>query len=111
MLMTKSMGATQKMSVIEHQDEIAPRLAAMRAAFLRERPPSAEVRINRLDRIIGLLREHQQDFIRAVAEDFGTRSATQTRITDIAASITSMQYAKEHVRSWMQPQRAEPQFP
>jgi coniferyl-aldehyde dehydrogenase len=109
--MIKSMGATQKMSVIKQPDEIAPRLAAMRAAFLREGLPSAEVRINRLDRIIGLMREHQQDFIRAVAEDFGTRSATQTRLTDIAHSIISMQYAKEHVRSWMQPQRAEQPFP
>ena len=109
--MIKSMETTQKMSVIKKQDEIAPRLAAMRAAVLRESPPSAEVRINRLDRIIGLLREHQQDIIRAVAEDFGTRGATQTRLTDIAVSIISMQYAKEHVRSWMQPQRAESPFP
>jgi hypothetical protein len=35
------------MSVVKQQEGIA----AMRAAFLRERPPSAEVRINRLDRM------------------------------------------------------------
>jgi hypothetical protein len=44
---SEQMGATQETSVIKQQDEIAPRLAAMRAAFLRERPPGAEVRINR----------------------------------------------------------------
>jgi coniferyl-aldehyde dehydrogenase len=101
----------EQMSVITRQEEIAMRLAAMRAAFLSEGPPSAEVRINRLDRVVGLLRDHQQSFVQALAEDFGTRSAAQTRLTDIAASIAAMQYAQDHVGEWMQPQRAETPFP
>ena len=44
------------------------------AAFLADGAPSAEVRIDRIDRAISLLVEHKQAICEAISEDFGCRA-------------------------------------
>lgn len=80
-------------------------LARQREAFLRDGPPSAEVRIDRIDRCIGLLVDHQDELAAAVDADFGCRSTLFTRFTDVSASIEPLKQARRHVRRWMRPER------
>lgn len=77
-------------------------LEAQKAAHLRQVAPTAERRIDWLDRCIGLLVDHQAAIADALNADFGARSKDATGLTDIAGSIGPLKYAKENLarRSW-----------
>ena len=70
-------------------------LAKQKAAHLRDGIPSAEKRIEWMDKGIDLLITHQDELCQAVADDFGHRSLDQTRMTDIAAGVSALKYAKK----------------
>jgi coniferyl-aldehyde dehydrogenase len=80
-------------------------LARQKAANLREGPPSAEKRIERIDRCIGLLVDHRAEIERAIGEDFGARSPEATAFADVASSIGPLKHAKASLRQWMKPER------
>jgi coniferyl-aldehyde dehydrogenase len=80
-------------------------LEAQKAAHLRQGAPTAERRIDWLDRCIGLLVDHQAEIADALNADFGARSKDATGLTDIAGSIGPLKYAKENLAKWMRPEK------
>ena len=80
-------------------------LAKQKAAHLRDGAPSAEKRIERLDRCISLLIDHRKDIEDALNQDFGARSREATAFTDIAASVGPLKHAKENLRAWMKTEK------
>jgi coniferyl-aldehyde dehydrogenase len=80
-------------------------LANQKAAHLRDGAPSAELRIERIDRCIGLLVDYRREIEDALAADFGARSREATAFTDVASSIGTLKYAKERVKAWMRPEK------
>jgi coniferyl-aldehyde dehydrogenase len=83
-------------------------LAKQKAAHLRDGEPSAQKRIERIDRAITLLIDHRSEIQEAVNADFGSRSPEATAFTDIAASIGPLKHAREHLGKWMRPERRKP---
>ena len=83
-------------------------LDKQRAAFLSDGPPSAEVRIDRINRCIGLLVDHQDEIADALNKDFGNRSPQMSKFTDVASSIGSLKHARDHLRKWMKTERRSP---
>ena len=71
----------------------------------------AATRIDRLDRAIALLVDHQQRLVEALSADFGHRSRHQSLFTDIAASIGPLKHAKKHLAEWMKPEKRKVDFP
>lgn len=86
-------------------------LDRQRSSFLEQGPPSAETRIQRLDRLIASLIEHETRILDACSSDFGHRSRDATRWTDVAAILEGAKYCKKHLRSWMKPSRRHAMFP
>lgn len=82
-----------------------------RAAHIKEGAPSAERRIEWIDRSIALLVDNQKEIAEAMASDFGHRSIEQSLLTDIMGSIGPLKHAKKHVRSWMKPEKRKVMFP
>jgi coniferyl-aldehyde dehydrogenase len=80
-------------------------LDAQRQAFHAEGAPPAAVRIDRLDRAIGLLVDHADAIADAMRQDFGHRSVDGSRMTDVAASIAALKHARAYVRRWMRRDR------
>jgi coniferyl-aldehyde dehydrogenase len=80
-------------------------LARQKAANLRDGAPSAEKRIERLDRCIGLLVDHRRAIEDALNQDFGARSPDVTAFADVASSIGPLAHAKANVRKWMKIER------
>ena len=76
-------------------------LERQKLAHLHDGPPSAALRIDRLDRAIGLLVDHAADIADALREDFGHRPVAASLMTDVAASIEPLKHARRHVRHWM----------
>jgi len=86
-------------------------LEAQRAAFRKERPASAEIRYDRLDRAQRLLIEHRGELTRAMAEDFSARPEVMSAFTDILSSVKALVFAKRHLKKWMRPERRRLEFP
>lgn len=92
-------------------DELNTILAKQKAANIRDGAPSAEERIDRIDRAIDLLVTHGDALNAAMNEDFGHRSADQSALTDIAGSIGPLKHSKKHLRKWMRPEKRAVDFP
>lgn len=86
-------------------------LAKQKAAHIRDGIPSAERRIEWLDKAIGLLVDHGDELNDAMNEDFGHRSKDQSQLTDIAGSIGALKFAKKNLAKWMKPERRKAEFP
>lgn len=86
-------------------------LERQKQAYIRDGIPSAEVRIDRIDRAIGILVDHGEALCEAMVADFGHRSIDQSRLTDIAASIDALKHSKKHLRAWMKSDKRKPVFP
>lgn len=76
-------------------------LDRQKAAHLRDGAPTAEQRIDRIDRCIGLLVDHAKAIEDALNTDFGNRSREATQLTDIAGSIGPLKHARDNLRKWM----------
>jgi coniferyl-aldehyde dehydrogenase len=76
-------------------------LDAQRKAHIKDGPPSAEKRIEWLDRAIGLVVGHKDAIADALREDFGHRSVHASLLTDVSGSISPLKHAKAHLRQWM----------
>src|SRR5580765_3064904 len=86
-------------------------LERQRRAFLEQGPPSAEVRIAQLDRLIASVIEHEQRIIDACAADFGHRSRDTSRWAEVAAIVEGAKYCKKRLRGWMKPEKRSSVFP
>ncbi len=83
-------------------------LERQRAAHLREGTPSAELRINRLNRCVRILIDNAEAIATALNEDFGNRPRESTGVTDVAGSIGPIKHARDHLKTWMKPERRAP---
>jgi len=80
-------------------------LARQKAANIRDGAPSAEVRIDRIDRAIKLLIGHETQIVKALNDDFGNRAAEVSGITDVAGSIGPLKHARANLKAWMKPEK------
>lgn len=80
-------------------------LDRQREAYLAEGKVSVEVRVDRLERAVGLLQTHQQKLVDAMTADFGHRSEHQSLFTDVAGSIGPLRHAQKHLAGWMKPEK------
>lgn len=92
-------------------DDIRTLLDRQRAAFLKDGPPGAALRIDRINRAIGLLVDYQDEIANALNEDFGNRSKHQSLFTDVASSITPLKHARKNLTKWMKTDRRSAAFP
>ncbi|MBO3273811.1 coniferyl aldehyde dehydrogenase [Pseudomonas schmalbachii] len=93
------------MSANENLSAAAARatLDKQRAAYLANEPWTAEQRIELIDRAIGMLVNHQEEIVEALAADFGHRSRDFSRMYDVLSPLASLKYAKANLAEWMKP--------
>jgi len=86
-------------------ERLQPLFERQRSAFQAQPSPGAEDRLQWLEALHDLLARHQQPLIEAISEDFGNRSADETRLAEIMPSLHGIRYAKRRLRKWMKPSR------
>lgn len=86
-------------------------LELQREAFQREGEVAYETRVDRLNRCIAMLVDHQVEICAAVNEDFGCRSRHVTLMTDIFTSVGSLKFVKKNLKKWMKPERRKAPVP
>ena len=93
------------------KSEMATLLERQKRAHLRDGAPPLDVRIDRIDRAIGLLVDFREEIEDALARDFGHRSRDASRFTDVASSIGTLKHARKHAARWMRPERRRTELP
>ncbi len=91
--------------------ELLPLLDMQRAAFEAEGEVALETRIDRIDRCLALIVDNKEAICEAVAQDFGKRCSTVTKMTDLFTSVGSLKFAKKNLKKWMKPERRSPGIP
>lgn len=95
----------------DRRQELEATLAKQREAFTAARPEEISVRKDRVKRAMALIKDHGEEFSRAMAADFGNRSISQSMITDIAATYGAGKHALKHVDKWSRTEKRKAQFP
>jgi coniferyl-aldehyde dehydrogenase len=95
----------------DRRAELESLLVRQRAAFTASRPEPLSQRKDRIRRAMALVKEHGEDFAKAMSADFGNRSHHQSMLTDIAATVGAGTHALKHIDSWAKPEKRKVQFP
>lgn len=91
--------------------EMQAALEKQRAAYLEEGAVSAEVRIDRLKRLVDLVHDHREEFVAALSKDFGHRSSHQSLMSDIFSSLETIKHSIKSVKKWMKPEKRKAPSP
>lgn len=86
-------------------------LDQQKSAFLAELPVPMAVRKDRISRMMKLVHDNADALVAAMSEDFGHRSADQSRLTDIVSVLNTARHALKHMDSWAKAQKRPVQFP
>lgn len=94
------------MSAIEHpgSGDIRAILERQRAAFLASEPYSVEQRCELIERAIGLLRDNEQAIVDALSADFGQRSPTFSRGSEVLSPLATLKQTQAELQAWMRPE-------
>jgi acyl-CoA reductase-like NAD-dependent aldehyde dehydrogenase len=87
------------------EDQLHATLARMRAAFLREGPPSYRHRREQLDKLLAMVLDNKQRICEAICEDFGNRSPQESLRLEILPTVLGLKHTRRQLRRWMRPQR------
>ncbi len=83
-------------------------LTLQRQAHLRAGPPSIAMRRNRIDRLLAMVLDNLDEYVDALAQDFGTRSRTGILFAEIMGMLTTIEHTRSHVGAWMRPRNPKP---
>jgi coniferyl-aldehyde dehydrogenase len=97
------------MTATVHPDDAAIRaiLERQRAASRAGEPWSVEQRVELIDRAIDLLVRHESALIEALDADFGQRSPTFSRHSDVLSPLATLRQTRDELHQWMQPERRQ----
>ena len=76
-----------------------------RDAYLAQPYPSPGERRDRLQRLAALIEVHEQDIVAAIAADFGTRPAQETRLAELFVIAAGIRHTRRNLGRWMAQQR------
>lgn len=93
-------------------DESTKQIEELRAVFELQKknyspsnPPSYETRVDRLNRVDQLCRNHFNEITTEIQADFGSRNPDQTFLSDIFPPLDHAKRVKENLKKWMKRER------
>lgn len=86
-------------------------LDKQRASFIKDGYPSLATRLDRLNRLENLIHENMPALCQAMSDDFGHRSAHQSQVADMYASLESIKQTKKNLARWMKPEKRKSPMP
>lgn len=93
------------------QELLANIFQVQRQTFLNDGFPNADIRIDRLKRLIDVHVQYKQDIVDALYEDFDGRPKPQSLFTDIVTTINAAKGAIKGVKGWMKSDKRKVPFP
>jgi len=93
------------MTKITTQKALTDTYLQQKEYFTNNTYPSYQERIGDLTTLKAILIDNQDAFINAMSQDFGHRSADDTRIGDILTTVMGINYAIKKLKQWMKPEK------
>ena len=84
----------------ETLQEMESVLKLQKKLHIEEGPASIELRKDRLNRCINMIKEYSDEIIDALQKDFGNRDPKSSFLTEIATTIGVLQHAIKNVDKW-----------
>ena len=78
---------------------------------LSEGPPSIQLRKDRLDRCIAMIKKYKDEIVLSLQEDFGNRDPIMSVMSEVESSIGSLNHAKKNLSSWIKIEKRKPEVP
>ena len=92
-------------------DDMQKILDRQKRAYLNDGVVSNEVRHDRLERAVNVIKKNEERLVDAMSADFGHRSHHQSRFTDIASSIGPLRHAQKNLKRWRKSEKRSAMFP
>ena len=92
-------------------DDMQKILDRQKRAYLNDGLVSNEVRHDRLERAVNVIKKNEEKLVDAMSTDFGHRSHHQSRFTDIASSIGPLRHAQKNLKRWRKSEKRSAMFP
>ena len=89
----------------ETPTELEARFQRLRQASRALALPDTHWRRSRLQALEAGIRAHGDALVAAVSQDFGHRSAHETRLLELFPCLEATRHARRHLKRWMRPQR------
>jgi acyl-CoA reductase-like NAD-dependent aldehyde dehydrogenase len=89
----------------EPEERLSALLERHRRAFAEQGPLPLERRKAALDGLAGAVLRHGDRLAQAISQDFGHRSADETKLAELFPTVTAARHARRHLRTWMKPTR------
>ena len=83
--------------------ELSGLLTCQRQAFVGQGPPDRKVRLHRIDRLLAMVLDNTDDFVEAMAADYGSRSKAAALFAETSGMIAVIEHTRSHVPQWMRP--------
>ena len=72
-------------------------------AFILDPNPSVEVRKERIQRLVTMLNENEENLCKVIEADFGYRHPIETQIAEISAIRLEASFALKNIQQWVKP--------
>ena len=79
--------------------------------FIKNGPPSIDLRIDRLERLKTLIMDNRYDFIESLNSDFGNRSKNASMLSDVYGIMPAINQAIKNVKKWNKVEKKSSNFP
>jgi len=98
--------ADQSAARLVADDGEARRIFDVQHAASRQSPlADLRLRLDRLERLRGLVAGNEGALAEAISKDFGVRSRTETELLEIVPTVSAIRHARRNLARWMRPER------
>jgi coniferyl-aldehyde dehydrogenase len=94
-----------------NKDNMRELLADQRESFDQEGFPGLVTRIDRLDRLLAMIKKYDHRICETVAEDFGARAYELSRMAEVFLTVEQAKTAITNVSEWMKPEQRQAPSP
>ena len=99
------------MTTPSEQGDLQNLLSQQRESFNKAGFPGPETRVDRLNRLLAMLKKYDKQICDTVSRDFGGRAYELSRLTEVYISIEHTKDAIANLTDWMQPEQREAPWP
>ncbi|HEX4974635.1 MAG TPA: aldehyde dehydrogenase family protein, partial [Pseudomonadales bacterium] len=90
-------------TAVQDQNPFTTLFRKQQRAFLENGAPSYQQRIDALNKLKQAIGAYKEEIVKAVQDDFGYRSDTETWITEVVTILNEIMATKRHLKKWMKP--------
>lgn len=95
-------------STFENMNDV---LNIQKKKFIKDGPPSINLRVDRLNRLTSMLVENRYAFTEALSSDFGSRSQNASLMTDVYTVLPEITNAIKNIKRWTKDEKRSSNMP